>query len=330
MPLLSKTAPVFASTGPAAFNGPDKGSDWDYKTSWGPTKLPAWIGYDLSAVPSSQRQSVLVVWNAPHAPGYINDKIDPSSVMPIDYTIEVNAAPGGGMPPATGWNAVANVKGNNHGTVEHVVALGQNNWVRMNVATSSDPAGNLAIDLDVYSIPCGATDAWMFMGDSITYITMPYAFSDLPQLVHMAKATRWPVAIDAAIGGTNTTTAMSVIDDTITGYPGKFVILAYGTNDHAAELHMETLVQKVIAAGKTPVVPHMPWSQSANIQTDGPLINQQIDALYKKYPAILAGPDLWAVFKDHTEWIPAGDVHPNSAGQEVLRQTWATFIAGVP
>jgi len=330
MPLLSKSAPVFASTGPAVYNGPDKGSDWDYKTSWGPTKMPAWLAYDLSAVPTNQRDQVLVVWNAPHASGYINDKVEAYAVMPVDYTIEVNSAPGGAMPPATGWTELANVKNNNRGTVEHLVPLGKNNWVRMNITTSSDPTGALAIDLDVYSAPCGASDAWMFMGDSITYITMPYAFSDVPPQVHAIKPNRWPVTFDAALGGTNTTTANLIIDTTMAGYPGRFVILAYGTNDHAAELKMEGLVQKVIAVGKTPVVPHMPWSQSANIQTDGPLINAQIDALYKKYPEILPGPDLWATFKDRTDLIPAGDVHPNAAGQVELRKTWATFIATVP
>jgi hypothetical protein len=330
MTLLSKTTTVFGSTGPMAFNGPDKGADWDYKTAWGPSMVPSWLAYDLSAAPASARDQVLVAWVAPHAPAYINDKIEAYEGMPVDYTIEVNPAAGGPTPPTTGWTEVAKVTDNNRSTMLHLVPLGKNNWVRMNITKSSDPTGAVQLDLDVYSAPCGASDAWLFMGDSITYITMPYAFSDVPPLAHAAKPNRWPIAIDAALGGTNTTTAMAIIDATMTGYPGRFVVLAYGTNDHAAELQMETLVQKVIAAGKTPVVPHMPWSQTAGIQMDGPLINQQIDALYKKYPAILPGPDLWAVFKDRTDLIPPGDVHPNSPGQEELRKTWATFIAGVP
>jgi hypothetical protein len=330
MPLLSKTTTVFGSTGPMAFNGPDKGADWDYKTAWASLKVPAWLAYDLSGASASQREQVLVVWNAPHAPGYINDTIADYQGLPIDYTIEVNAGAGGPAPPDTGWTEVAKVTNNNRSTVEHLVSLGKNNWIRMNVTKASDPVKGVQIDLDVYSAPCGATDAWMFMGDSITHITMPYAFSDMTQQVHTAKPSRWPVAIEAAIGGTNTTTATAVIDDTMAGYPGRFVILAYGTNDHAAELKMETLVQKVIAVGKTPVVPHMPWSQTAGIQKDGPLINQQIDDLYKKYPAILPGPDLWAVFLNRTDLIPPGDVHPNSAGQVELRKAWATLIASVP
>ena len=295
----------------------------------GPHQDAGVAGYDFSAVPTNQRDQVLVVWNAPHASGYINDKVEAYAVMPVDYTIEVNSAPGGAMPPAAGWTAVANVKTNNRGTVEHLVALGKNNWVRMNITASSDPTGALAIDLDVYSAPCGASDTWMFMGDSITYMTMPYAF-------RMCRRSRMP---PRPLAGRWRSTQLSAarnhhrqLDHRLDhGWlPGRFVVLAYGTNDHAAELQMDGLVQKVIAAGKTPVVPHMPWSQSAGIQKDGPLINDQIDALYKKYPKILPGPDLWATFKDRTDLIPAGDVHPNSAGQIELRKTWAAFIAGVP
>ena len=93
---------------------------------------------------------------------------------------------------------------------------------------------------------------------------------------------------------------------------------------------METLVQKVIAAGKIPVVPHMPWSDSAMVQANAMLINMAIDALYAKYPQILRGPDLWAAFMNRTDLIPSGDIHPNGAGQTVLRQQWAAVMAAVP
>ena len=55
-----------------------------------------------------------------------------------------------------------------------------------------------------------------------------------------------------------------------------------GMNDHANDCHMEELVQKVLASGKIPVVPHMPWSDSAMIGTEGPLIDAALDALDKK------------------------------------------------
>ena len=119
----------------------------------------------------------------------------------------------------------------------------------------------------------------------------------------------------------------------MSGFPGRYVVLAYGTNDNISQggvLQMETLVQHVLAAGKIPVVPHMPWSDTTGVQANGPIINQAIDALYAKYPQILRGPDLWTAFMNRTDLIPSGDMHPNSQGQEFLRQQWASVMAAVP
>jgi hypothetical protein len=330
MPEISVGAPAFASgSNNSSFTGPDKANDNDPMTSWVPDKLPAWIAYDLSGAPASERQSILLVWNALHAAGYLNASPPAGGDMPTDYTIEINAAPGGtSAPPTDGWMQVAAVSGNLRDTIEHPIALGGANWVRMSITGSSDP-NMIAIDVDVFSTPNGNTDCWMFMGDSITFITMPYAFNDVSKLVHQARPDRWPTLINAAIGGTNTVTATSVINDTMAGYPGRYVVLAYGTNDLPNMFQMENLVQAVIAAGKIPVIPHMPWSDSAPIQMKGPPLNQAIDALYAKYPQIVKGPDLWAAFMNRTDLIPSGDIHPNQAGQDFLRQQWATTMAAI-
>ena len=329
---ISYNAPAFDSSSANYQTVASAANDNNPLTAWSPGTLPGWIAYDLSGVPASERQSALVVWNALHAGGYVNTSSPSGADMPTDYTIEVNAGPGGtSAPPADGWTQVAAITDNLLGTVESPIAMNGANWVRMSVTGSTDPT--LAIDLDVFSTPYGATDCWLFMGDSVTYITMPYAWNDLPSLVNMARPDRWPAVVNAAIGGTSTSTAVSVIDDTMTGYPGRYVVLAYGTNDNVSQggaFEMETLVQHVIAAGKVPVVPHMPWADVPTIQTNGPIINTMIDALYAKYPQILPGPDLWAAFLNRTDLIPSGDVHPNSAGQEFLRQQWATVMAAVP
>jgi hypothetical protein len=49
--------------------------------------------------------------------------------------------------------------------------------------------------------------------------------------------------------------------------------------------NMELLIQKVIAAGKVPVVPHMPWSDQRIERV--PEINAAIDELYTAYPEVL-------------------------------------------
>jgi hypothetical protein len=331
MPLISQGAPAFAADGSSASFANDGNPATAYETA----TLPASVTYDLSAVPSAQRQKVLVAWYGMKDVDYINNPTQAFMELPADYTIEANAAPGGGQPPSSGWTNLATVTGNDRSSRQHLANLAGANWVRMTVTASSNPSpttqapGAVAFDLDVHAAPSGATDDWLFMGDSITFISTPRAFSDLPALANAGKPTHYPAVIDAAIGGTNTVTASAVIDDTMSLFPGQFVVLAYGTNDQPNNYQMETLVQHVIAAGKTPVVPHMPWSATSTIQTNGPPINAQIDALYAKYPQIVRGPDLWTFFSGRTDLIPATDVHPNAAGQEALRQEWANLMVSL-
>jgi hypothetical protein len=321
-PLISGDAPAFASSSDSNNGGPDQAKDRKPDTRWSSTAIPAWLAYDLSGVPVEQRQQVLIAWYGGIAADFLNPKPDPGKRLPIDYTLEKNDAPGGAAPPEDGWDVIATVTGNDRNARQRLVDLAGANWVRMNV-TKGAATDAVAIDLDVHAAPDGATDSWLLMGDSITFISTTYLFSDLPALVHERKPDRFPAIIPAGIGGTNTTSALAGIDNTLTDYPGRFVGLAYGTNDHVVEFKMEELVKKVIALGKTPVIPHMPWSSSTITQTDGPQINKIIDDLYVKYPEILRGPDLWALFTDRPDLIPAGDVHPNEDGQRALRAEWA-------
>jgi hypothetical protein len=295
-------------------------------SGWDSGALPAWIAYDLSAAPASQRQHALVSWYAIHAPCYVDTASPTAGARPIAYTIEVNFAPGGAMPPSGNWMTILSIDSNRYCGRQHLVDLQGANWLRMNVTQGSADSPSVFFELDVQSANDGASDSWLFMGDSITYMTMTHAFCDLPKLVQMGKAAYWPAVIDGALGGTNTVTANDILVDTMSDFPGRFVALAYGTNDHAKDFEMEGLVQKVLAAGKTPVVPHMPWASGS---TEGEGINQQIDALYTKYPQIVRGPDLWAFFNGRTDLIPVGDVHPNDQGREELRKQWALAMEAI-
>ena len=196
------------------------------------------------------------------------------------------------------------------------------NWVRVRVTRSTN-SNNVAVNVDVYSAPNGGTDDWLFLGDSITHQTFPRAFHDLNQRVNNRDPSRWPGVIEAGIGGASTETALDTIDARLAEFPGRYVVLGYGTNDHVATFQMEALVQKVIAAGKTPVVPHVPWSDQKLVE--GPQQNAIIDGLYQKYPQILPGPDLWTLLAN-TAYVPSGDVHPTGAGQEVILDGYAAIM----
>lgn len=316
-PLISQDVPAFASSG-----SPDGAKDWNPSTSWTSTEMPAWLAYDLSGVDAAERGKVLLAWYDGATLDFINASPGDSQHLPIDYELEQNSAQGGGPPPSDGWETIEAVTANDRNAHQRLVDLGGANWVRISVSKSSS-SSVVGLDFDVHSAPNGATDSWLFMGDSITFMSTSYLFSDLPARVHELDPERWPAVIPAAIGGTNTITALDALDATMAGFPGRFVVLAYGTNDHPNEYHMEELVQKVIAAGKVPVVPHMPWAADSRIQQEGPQINAIIDGLYDKYPEILHGPDFWGVMKDRTDLIPSNDIHPNDAGQKEFRNQWA-------
>lgn len=320
MQLISRDVPTFASSGMAK-----NANDAQPNIAWSSDALPAWLAYDVSAVPQEQRQQVLLAWYCYWA-DYLVDIPKPEQMLPLDYVVETNAAPGGGQPPAAGWQEVGKVTANAKSARQHLFDLASSNWVRLTVSKSSD-AAKVMIDLDLYSAPAGGSDAWLFMGDSITYMTTQRAFSDLPALVEKAQKGRVPLIVDGALGGTNTSTAQEIIETSLAEFEGRYVVLAYGTNDHANEFQMESLVQKVIALGKVPVVPHVPWADGK--LEEGPLLNQAIDDLYSKYPALIKGPDLWQAFQNRTDLIPKGDVHPNAEGQEFLRGEWAKLISSV-
>jgi hypothetical protein len=332
MPRISQGAPAYAGDGSNA-NSATAATQTNLASEYQSNGVPMSVAIDLSATPAAQRHQVLIAWYAKTQDWIVDldcttNCTTNGAEMAIDYTLESNSAAGGGAPPAGGWVNLTTVTANNRSSRQFLANLNGANWVRMSVSRGFSST-SVDVSIDVHSAPGGDTDGWLFMGDSNTAFTMPRYVSDLPYLVNALKPTHFPAITAAGIGGTRTIDGLTTIDGNLQDFPGQFVVLAYGTNDSPSDYEMEALVQKVIAAGRTPVIPHILWSATPTIQANGPLINAQIDALYAKYPQILHGPDLWDHFEGHTEWIPATDIHVNTAGQEELRNQWASVMAAV-
>src|SRR5207237_42549 len=124
-------------------------------------------------------------------------------------------------------------------------------------------------------------------------------------------------------------------------FSGSYVAIAYGTNDAGfccdARVsptifynNYASMVQAVIASGKTPIIPKIPWGCTSQILTYAPQLNQQLDALYTAFPQIVRGPDLWAFFNANQSLIGPDCIHPTAAGYTALRQQWVnTAVAAV-
>jgi len=235
MPLISRGAPAFASSNlyPAK-----NANDGDYSTAWRGS-IPSWLAYDLSGVPAAQRRRVVVGWfNDPMTTPYDHVLIGDNAYNNLrDYTIDANAAPGGGSPPASGWVTLATVAGNHYHSRQHLIDLTGYNWVRINVTASDGSSGNsdAAINFDVHDASQGVGDDWMLYGDSITQDGLHHepvnGTGNFGQLITAAKPGFTPLFEDGGIGGLLSSDGAQNIGTWLSTFPGRYVALNYGTND---------------------------------------------------------------------------------------------------
>jgi lysophospholipase L1-like esterase len=346
MPLISRNAPAFAST---LDYPPSNADDDDYNTAWRSTgtpstAAPAWLAYDLSAVPPAHRGKVLVSWyndaiTSPYEPALISQN---AYDIPGTYTIQASADPSGpNAPPDPDWVTLATVTGNTYHSRQQLVDMTGYNWIRMDITASygTDMNFDVAFNMDVHDASAGVGDSWIFIGDSITMDGMSHwsvngtTGNNFAQLINAAKPAYFPSYEDGGIAGLLSADGAANIARWLQTFPGRYVGLAYGTNDANGNVapatfyaNYVTMVQAVLAAGKIPVVPTIPASQTPSVQTDGPLLNDQIAKLYTAFPQIVHGPDLWAYFTANPGLISGDMLHPSDAGYAGMRQQWANAM----
>ena len=338
LPVISGDVPAFASADPEPVRNADDG---EHRTSWRPSALPAWLAFDLSGLPAARRGRMVVAWYNR------SNQYDHASLarvrhnMPAAYTVDASAAPGGGSPPEADWVTLVSVAGNTYHSRQHLVDLTGFGWVRINVTASNGTAvdGEVAIDLDVRDASRGVEDDWVFYGDSITAAAMaPYPILGLgtfAQLVNAGVPTYFPVQENGGIPGLTSGEGAARIRTWLELVPGRYVALSYGTNDanrappgdprvaSAFYAGYAAMVEAVLAAGKVPVVPKIPWARTANVRANGPALNARLDELYRAYPEIVRGPDFWAYFQEEQGLISQDGVHPTGPGYAAYRRQWA-------
>lgn len=334
--LISRKVSAFASSSyaPASY-----ANDGSYDTLWRSQGAPSWLAYDLSGVPAAQRGKVLVVWYN-ESYDYDHTLIKNNAYnLPEDYTLEVNPAPGGGNPPENGWKTVITVKGNHYHSRQHLIDMSGNNWLRISITAIDGTAQNedASLNMDIYNAAAGLADDWIFYGDSITagamgHLTMG-GIPSFAQLINAKAAPHFPVEESGGISYLTSVDGANHINGWLPLFPGKYVALSYGTNDANGCVNPQTfyanytnMIQAVLAASKVPVIPHFPWGRTDNIQQCGPALNAQIDRLYKAFPQIIKGPDLWTFFQQHQAFISNDNIHPTDEGAGQYRQQWANAM----
>lgn len=351
MALISRGVSIAAST---ASNHATSANDGDYSTEWRSNGVPTTLALDLSSVPAAERRTIWVVWYNDSTYAYNHALINqPGYNNAGSYTIEANAAPGGGPAPTTGWVPLASLSGNVLHSYSHTLHFAGYNWIRGNFLASDGSALNadISINLDVYSANTGVTDGWFFNGDSITANCMGHGHvhgedENNPGTQITIATPAFGVQVNAIVGNNTPMQENGGIPGFTSGdmtahlagwlrtTPSRYVTINLGTNDavnsgnaDAFYANMQQLVQAVVAAGKIPVVPTVPYSSDPNRTANIPALNDRIRALYKAYPIIVPGPDLWTYFLNNRRYISTDHVHPNAQGCVAYRTLWSQFAA---
>jgi lysophospholipase L1-like esterase len=337
MPRISVGRPAYAkySSGSAA-----DAFDADYGSSYRSSHVPStgdpdWLAVDLSGVPLAQRKTVYSVWFNEYGYNYITSD-GYSYTLPGDFQIQANAAAGGSKPPSSGWVTLTSTKGNELSSGANLLDLSGYNWVRFfctaHAPNSDSQNQDLSLQWNLYDAHLG-NDGWKFGGDSITANSMGHKGSNdsFSQLVN-AKVKNYPAFEMAGHGGWTAGTMLGYIDSFVADFPGLYFGLSLGTNDAPGNdpptfnAEMSTLIDKVIAAKKIPVVPTIPYAGDPQHVNVIPKYNAEIQALYNKYGSKLVhGPDLYTIiYQGRASYFDnPTDLHPNEAGNHAIRQAWA-------
>jgi len=340
-PIVSRGAQVFSmpANGNRVVDGAYHNGGWSIPAA----SLPAWVAIKLAAGPTR----LLVSWDDGGTYNYRDPAGTTVYGLPADYHFDVSADSTNGMDgnwitaadPVSG--SPVTVSGNAVRTRAHAIDFTGKVWIKM-VITAAPPneSGNgVQIgEIDVHdtsaSAPGRPEDTWFFMGDSITAFAFDRRASNQPSFAAAINTatnkTYFPAMINGGIGGEKSSDGLARLSDMLSLNPDyHFIALGYGTNDAANsqvppatfQTNMQSMIDMVKAAGREPVIPHIPWA------TDGshnsiPDYDAVIDTLTRTNQ-LQVGPDLTTYFMMHTDQLMPDNLHPADAGQMAMNQLWA-------
>lgn len=323
-PVISRGVPAYSGNS----NSASFGNDDKYYTFWS-SSAEDYLAYDLSGVPQSQRKKVLAAWY--NLSSYDNIGVYVSrSAEPIDYTIEINKAPGGSY-PASGWEVAETVENNGYSSRQHVVNMEGYNWIRIKVTKAL--GNNINMNFDIHNVSNGVFDSWIFFGDSITAGGMVNAYgTSYASYVNQIDSNFFPAQENGGIGGITSRDGKENIDKWLSTCNAHFVSIAYGTNDcwgnpnNTENYYNNTkyMIEAILKAGKVPVLPMIPSSTNPDVGNNTAYYNAMVTKLYDEYgEKLVHGPDFDKFFKENTWALSSDGVHPNSEGYEAMKKLWA-------
>lgn len=333
MPIISRHVPAFGSDVMPSF-----ANDVDYSSQFDTFVLPGWLAYDLSGVDAGARGRVAVVFyngTGPYDP-VVSDNPGRYGNLAA-YRIEGSNAPGGALPDDSTWEVLATVENNTRHSRQHVLDFAGFNWIRIYITAVDDisEVARASLNFDVHDAGAGSCDDWILFGDHMTQEGLHIDGDDtIASRIAAAHPDRFPLIENGGIDFWSAEAARTqILGGWLAEFPGHYVGLAFGwedaslgTNPLSFYAYEKDLIAAVLAAGKIPVVPKIPWSPDATQQEGAAAMNQQIDALYMEFPEVVPGPDLWTLFADHPEYLTGDGMVVTEQGHAELQRVWAEAL----
>jgi acyl-CoA thioesterase-1 len=294
---------------------------------------PAWVAIKLTAGPTR----ILVSWDDGGTYNYKDPAGTPVYGLAAGYHFEVSSDSTNGTDGT--WTAAGDpVTGNHVRTRAHALDFTGKSWLKMVItAAPAEASSGVQIgEIDVHDISATAAglpdDTWFFMGDSITAFaydrTNPPSFATL---IDTATAHAYfPAMINGGIGGELTSSGLARIDEALALNPDyRFFAITYGTNDSwgnktdtsAFRGNLQMMIDKIKAAGRTPVLSRVPYSADGAHETLAQF-NAVVDDLTRTNQ-LQVGPDFTSYFMHHADQLQDDHVHPAPAGRQAMNQLWA-------
>jgi GH18 family chitinase/lysophospholipase L1-like esterase len=315
----------------------------------GAISVPGATTITLTGLPSNLGQIEANWWNYTSGVAWDSstDTGFPTYGQPSEYYIE-------GSTNGTSWTQLTHVTGEHYTGRQFVFDLTGTGYTQVRMRILSIAGSNAGYDtFAIHNAANNSADDYLLLGDSITancWASAPNTgpAEQLGTQISAARPNRFPVSTEAGQSGFLSSTAL---DTTTYGKPAiqqwlsdmpaaKFVGLSLGTNDANGGIpaatycaNMQSLVQYVIQAGKTPIIPTIVASPSSAVQANAPAMNSCLATLEKNYPSIIVGPDLWTLFSGHSVadgWFFDG-LHPSlGTGCTALQNAWTkTLLSAV-
>jgi hypothetical protein len=182
-------------------------------------------------------------------------------------------------------------------------------------------------------------DSLIVFGDSISVqifggVYSPGTIEELPspnyqEKIRTAYPGNFPLVFNAAVAGTYASQGDAIVDGILSGNPDPGIVpISFGTNDAGNAVGTSAYsAAKVLAAGKTPIIPSIPYASQNPWRDAIPAYNAIVTGTLWGISGVRQGPDLNTYFQANQGELSGDGVHLSQTGLQSALDLWVAAMA---